>query len=397
MRYYKLSLSFTFVICLAPEVSAQRLYFGVVGGTALTSDFPTTDYTTPADSFGNPASRFQFLTGPRSFIFGAQVEGRISDAFSIEVNALLRPMKDTIIFTEFPANGSTSVSRNTYTGVRAWEFPVLVKYSLPFAESARRVHPFLEAGPAFRTQDRATATQPSQFGVSAGVGAAVQLGKIRIAPTIRYTRWDPENIAPKYATKADQIEFLTSIAYQTDAASRHLAGRRLQIGAVAGLPLSSGFSTSANGGGAVERVDYLAGLTAELNLAGSLSVEADAIYKPLRAGSDAPDVQTRFSVLTWQFPLLAKYRWARTRWTPFAEAGPSFRAAGNLNGYNPSHYGITAGAGVETRAHGIRLAPAIRYTHWALDPYPFYLPPGVHFHQPQTDANAVEAVFGVSF
>jgi hypothetical protein len=108
-------------------------------------------------------------------------------------------------------------------------------------------------------------------------------------------------------------------------------------------------------------------------------------------------VQTPFSVLTWQFPILAKYSWTRPTWTPFAEAGPSFRLAGNLNGYNPSHYGITAGGGVTTRTHGLRLGPALRYTRWTRDSPLYGFPPGVRADYLQTNANAIELVVAVSF
>ena len=110
-----------------------------------------------------------------------------------------------------------------------------------------------------------------------------------------------------------------------------------------------------------------------------------------------PHVQTPFTVLTWQFPVLAKYGWGRSRWTPFAEGGPSFRLAGNLNGYNPSHYGITLGSGMETRTHGIRLAPALRYTRWAQDASRYRTPSGVQLDYSRTNARAVELVFSVLF
>src|ERR1035441_2557541 len=106
-------------------VWSQRLYFGVLGGTNLTASFPTTDSSSPADAYGNPAYRFQFLTGPRSLIFGALAEARISDRFSIEANVLLRPMKSTIVYTEFLANGTSRTTTNQYLAVRAWEFPVM--------------------------------------------------------------------------------------------------------------------------------------------------------------------------------------------------------------------------------------------------------------------------------
>src|SRR5258708_5556369 len=95
---------------------------------------------------------------------------------------------------------------------------------------------------------------------SVGIGAALRLARIRFAPTVRYTRWERESIYPRYATKPDQIEFLIGVAYQTDSASRHLAGRRLEIGAVAGLPLTSGFRQCDNQNAIVERTRYLVGL-----------------------------------------------------------------------------------------------------------------------------------------
>ncbi|MEP6539197.1 MAG: hypothetical protein ABJF23_27925, partial [Bryobacteraceae bacterium] len=95
-------MRFTLLFVLASCCFGQRLYFGVVGGTNLAVNFPTTDYFTPADAFGNPASHFQYVTGSRSFIFGAAIEGRLSDRFSLEANVLHRPMKASIVFTEFP-------------------------------------------------------------------------------------------------------------------------------------------------------------------------------------------------------------------------------------------------------------------------------------------------------
>ena len=122
----------------------------------------------------------------------------------------------------------------------------------------------------------------------------------------------------------------------------------------------------------MERGRYLAGLTVQMTVVGNLALEVNAIYKPLRAGSDN---LSRFSVLTWQFPVLAKYSWAKFRLRPFAEAGPSFRLSGNLNGFSPSHYGITVGGGLEMRRQGLRLSPALRCTRWANDPYPSRLAP----------------------
>jgi Outer membrane protein beta-barrel domain len=389
-------LGFAAWFSLASAACAQRLTVGVVGGTNVTSNFLTRDFTTPADMFGNPANRFQFMTGSKSFIFGALVEIRLSEGFSIEANVLSRPMKSTIIFTEFPVGGINKVSKDNFTGVKAWEFPVMLKYSLPSSLSAGRFSPFLEAGPSFRTQENTKATEPSQFGLSVGAGATFHLGRIRIAPGFRYTRWERESIYPRYATKPDQVEFLTSIAYETDSGSLHLGGRKLELGAVVGFPLMGGFLQPDSVDKIAERTRYLAGPTAQMNLMPNISVEVDAIYNPLRADQVA-GLQERFSVITWQFPVLAKYRWTREMWAPFAEVGPSFRLAGNLNGYDPSHYGITFGGGLEMRTHGVRLFPALRYTRWVQDPLTNRNPAGVQADYSRTNVNAVELVIGVSF
>jgi hypothetical protein len=374
-------LAATFWFTLVPA-QAQRLFFGVAAGTGLTSDFPATDVSSPADEFGNPANRFQFLSGPRSLILGAMVEGRISDGLSVEANALHRPMKSTVVFTQFPAGGGSSVLRNDYTEVEAWEFPVMLKYT--------RGRVFAEAGPAFRTQQNAMAAEPSRFGISAGAGMILRVGRFQITPTLRYTRWQHESIAPKYVTKSDQVELLTGIAYGTDSESRRVGGRKIELGAIVGLPLTARFR-STQYYPVDERASYLAGFATQVSVAGRIWIEGDAIYKPL-LGTNPP-----FSVLTWQFPVLAKYRWVAGKWRPFAEAGPSFRLAGNLNGYNPSRVGATAGAGVERRWRGLGLAPAVRYTRWTTDADYYHVPPGYHYYYARTNTNAVEVVAGVTF
>ena len=390
-----LLFSIPIYLSLVSAIYGQQISFGVIGGTALTSNFLGRYVNTTGDSFGNPASQFQFVTGPKSFIFGASIEARLSGSFSIEANVLRRPMNRTIIDNVTFPDGSTRIYTDTSIGVKAWEFPVMLKYTLPSVRFAR-FRPFLTAGPSFRTQEDASSTEPSRFGASLGAGAAFQLGRMRIATGLRYTRWASETIYPRYATKPDQLEFLTSLAFQTDPLTRRLAGRGLELGAIAGMPFTSAFGP-VYGDTVLERTRYLAGLTAQVHVIRNLSVEIDGIYKPLRAGSDTPDVQVPFSVVTWQFPVLAKYGWTRSTWRPFVEAGPSFRLAGNLNGYNPSHYGITVGGGVETRTHGVRLSPAMRYTRWASDVYPYGSRPGVSSEYPRTNANSVELLFGVSF
>ncbi len=389
------SLLPTIFVCIAFALPAwsQKISFGIVGGTNITNSFPPFESSYPGDSLGNPPSLFQHLTGPRTFILGAAVEGRIWRDFSLEVDVLHRPMKAAVITTEFLPDGTTRVSRSDQTAVRAWEFPVLLKYSLPASRFSRGLRPFVEVGPSFRTQEEVAATEPSQYGLSMGAGFAYHWRRLKVAPALRYTRWARESIYPRYATKPDQLEFLTSVAYETDPGSRRVGGRLLEIGAVAGYPLTQGFREMPFVVRPIsERTRYLVGISTQANLTRRLAVEMDGIYKPLRSGEGASD-PWRFMVITWQFPVLAKYRITTSKWAPVVEGGPSFRLAGNLNGYNPSHYGITMGAGAETRTHGLRLSPALRYTRWAVDVSPNSGRPTSQ----RTNQNAVELVFGISF
>jgi hypothetical protein len=50
---------------------------------------------------------------------------------------------------------------------------------------------------------------------------------------------------------------------------------------------------------------------------------------------------------------------------PFVEAGPSFRLLQDV--YGAALYGVTAGAGAETRLGRLKIAPGVRFTRWARD------------------------------
>jgi len=247
-----------------------------------------------------------------------------------------------------------------------WEWPVLVKYRPPVRGPVR---PFVVAGPSFRTRHDPAPAEPSQFGGALGAGIELRLGRFRISPGLRYTRWGYDGDYPRAATKRDQIEFLTGLSYATSVSSWRLGFGRLPV---SGAPNPSPFQRTN------EEQGYIAGLALEWELNRRVSIEANGLYRPLRAHTYVPvevpglprnEVGFEFTVLTWQFPILAKYRWLReSRIRPVFEAGPSLRAAGNLNGYNPSRYGFTAGGGIEIGHKGTKISPVLRYTRWARDP-----------------------------
>jgi len=185
--------------------------------------------------------------------------------------------------------------------------------------------------------------------------------------------------------------------------------RHFSVGVIGGVALtdafgheSTGFIIGPNGG--IQPMlsrsystlkDYAIGPTLEVGLPWrDLAVEIDALYRPMNltmAGVNPDGSLNSISpatVVTWELPALAKYRFGSRSVKPFIEAGPSFRVSGNLNGASPSVYGGTAGIGIETNFRNLRIGPVVRYTHWAADP---------DFTSSRTKRNQVELLVGLSF
>jgi hypothetical protein len=125
----------------------------------------------------------------------------------------------------------------------------------------------------------------------------------------------------------------------------------------------------------------------EAGIGRGFAVEVNGLYRALQGTDRRFEERSRFAHVTWEFPLLLKYRipgprrgTSGWRWggiQPFIEAGPSLRLEGNLNIRGVSPLGATAGAGIEKRIGGSRMkiAPMIRYTRWGQrvesDPRPY--------------------------
>jgi hypothetical protein len=325
-------LALALVTILDPAASGQRLYWGMIGGTGLTPDFPRYDVSTPANVYGNPAVNVERMPGPRSFILGGLLEVQITSNFAFEADVLYRPLPGISVNTILPAGGPTVTNRYNFPAANTWEFPLMLKWNLPSPLIWGRVRPFLEGGPAFRTSQDDADAPPSQFGLTAGVGAAIHFGKLRVAPTIRYTRWDKDANFPNYPTKADQLEFLTSVAWGTSSDPVHLTGHRLSLGvrgeclypvSFTTLPAESGNESAIWPGfrgnwyyakaWRWRSMPYTSRCTqaAALKLLHSSCCTQAAALKLLHSSFG--------TVLTWDFPLLAKYHLAKLGRAPFVD------------------------------------------------------------------------------
>ena len=254
---------------------------------------------------------------------------------------------------------------------------------------------------------------PSATTFAAALGGSVDF---RITDRLSYRIVQPELLytrpgSPVMGNNWSQYNFRlsTGLVFRSgESTFGQSSGRQFSFGVIGGAALTDAFGYERSGsitgtGGGTEQIglrsystrkDYIIGPMVEIGLPWrSLSVEIDALYRPMSLTMAAVlpngtlNSVSPATVVTWEFPALAKYRFTSGKLEPFIEAGPSFRVAGNLNDAAPSVYGGTAGLGVEAQVGKLRISPVVRYTHWAADAA----------FGAQTKRNQVELLVGVSF
>ena len=149
----------------------------------------------------------------------------------------------------------------------------------------------------------------------------------------------------------------------------------MSLGIIAGWELSNDVAPHVATGAKADTIEDVTGVKGgvggpvlEVHLPHHLSVELDGIYRPLEEHVNTllgnATVNSSVTIkrsATWEFPVLAKYRFRFGKMNPFAEAGPSFR----LPVVGLSDEGATAGIGVEMHWRALHISPALRFTRWA--------------------------------
>jgi hypothetical protein len=185
------------ILC-SGSVCAQRFSLGIVGGGSLTDDF--VDQTVES---------IRTYSTAKDYVVGAMFASALSDSFSVEIDALYRPMNFTSALV-LPDGTLGSVSPAT---VITWEFPVLAQYK--FKVPAPPIRPLVELGPSFRASGNLNGSSPSIYGVSTGAGMEVPFWKLRATPQLRYTRWAADHVDLPWdaRTKQDQLELLVGFSF----------------------------------------------------------------------------------------------------------------------------------------------------------------------------------------
>ena len=142
------------------------------------------------------------------YVIGPELDIGLPFGFGIEVDALYRRQGYQVIFNNgYGEQYATS-----------WEFPFLLKKSFPFPT----VKPFAEGGWAPRALEGTnyTSSTTSQ-GFVVGGGVQFGIGRLRLAPTIRFTHWNdspfllviPDRPSPQLT--ANQTDVLLGISWKT--------------------------------------------------------------------------------------------------------------------------------------------------------------------------------------
>ena len=341
-----------FLACSAP---GQRVAVGIVAGGSPTEDF----HNSGSPPILGVTPGFSTETAAKRYVLGVSLEFRPASTWSVEVDALYRPLK--FVQSTVLIDGSRrSISPAT---VVTWEFPVLAKFRFPSVGAAR---PFLVAGPSLRTAGNLNGTRPSPYGFTGGLGAEIRIGSLRLAPSARYTRWAAESAGYSSArTKLDQVEVLMGISRPGE----QLLGFGVSFALLLGSTLTKDYRPSPAPDRTVSGSRALiSGLLIEAPLTERFAVETGAIYQPLLVRTDSGgSTRTERVNVTWHVPVLVKVRFPREPFTPFAAIGPSFRLPQSLNGATVANVGFAAEVGVESKVGIFRIFPAIRYTRWRQD------------------------------
>ena len=150
---------------------------------------------------------------------------------------------------------------------------------------------------------------------------------------------------------------------------------------------------------------YVLGPKLDIGLPFGLGFEVAALYR--RQGYQASSFysgQFDEHANSWEFPMLLKYKLPFPRIKPFLEAGYAPRVInGTVHYYTngttddtdyPTSEGIVVGGGVQFGIGRLRLAPAVRYTHWNNTPVVVYFGNGP---QSQTTQNQADILLGISW
>jgi hypothetical protein len=210
----------TFLVVLLSTLPCfgQQIEVGVKGGVPITDAFETGEEFHL--DFGEGAT-----SATRRYTVGPVIEVRLPHGIGVELDVLYKRLG----FDDLTKRAGVALTY-TRTVANSCEFPILGKFRLPHATI---LHPYVEAGPSFRSLSGVSAsittTYPgsssnstsstdshlnnrSPYGIAAGAGLEFHVGRFHVSPEIRYTRWRSDNMLdPELYSNPNQVEVLVGI------------------------------------------------------------------------------------------------------------------------------------------------------------------------------------------
>lgn len=204
--FWRIAVLLTSSVCFG-----QTLAIGVIGGARVTDDLT-----------GGGATSVS-----KRYVVGPALDIGLPLGFGVEVDALYRREGFQSFFGN-PVNSGFSVEH-----ANSWEFPMLLKYRLPFP----LIQPFVEAGYAPRVMNGTISTLntsasppvqlqasselwPTSQGLVIGGGVQFAIGRLRVSPGVRYAYWNNAAImatngnGPSWYSSQNQVDILVGIGWK---------------------------------------------------------------------------------------------------------------------------------------------------------------------------------------
>lgn len=149
----------------------------------------------------------------RRYLVGPTAELHLPFGFSVEVDALYRPLNYTdnpISFPVFPLINSPVA----HTG-SDWQIPLLAKYEF---HKGIVVHPFVDGGVTYRrvSFSNVQLADANTAGITLGGGLTFKLLFLRLSPEFRYTRFPTDVFGPNFSyvhSTSNQADFLVGLTF----------------------------------------------------------------------------------------------------------------------------------------------------------------------------------------
>jgi hypothetical protein len=165
----------------------------------------------------------------KRYIVGPEIGIGLPFGFGLEFDALYSREGYRSSFSNFAYSADSRERANS------WEFPMLLKYKLPFPI----ITPYVEVGYARRVIDGSIDSDSIQFlppaplqrtnastnwaasqGIVVGGGVQFGVGRLRVLPEVRYTHWNNAPIfgfygdGPSFQSTQNQVDLMVGVGWK---------------------------------------------------------------------------------------------------------------------------------------------------------------------------------------